>query len=84
MIDAFAIYGIRRTSLQAALKNTKLSTRLAKKLKKTRIHTKVQVLHCDLNLETDGLMASMEDAKNMIYQHDLGVKPLWTREELNK
>ena len=70
--------------MQSALKNTKLNSNLAKQLTRTRIHTKVQVLHCDLNIESDGLLAAMEDAKNMIYQHDLGVKPLWTREELNK
>lgn len=84
MIDAFAIYGISRGTLQSALKNTKLTSQLAKKLTRTRIHTKVQVLDCDLRAQTDGLKATMEDAKNMIYQHDLGVKPLWTREELNK
>lgn len=43
------------------------------------IHSKIIDEETNKNLYT-----AMEASKNMIYQNDLVVKPLWSREELNK
>ena len=84
LIDAFAVYGITKGTLNTTLKNTKLTGKLRKKLTRTRIHTKPEMVYFDARSKGLGMRVVMEDAKNMIYQHDLSIKPLWTREELNK
>jgi hypothetical protein len=78
------MYGVKRKTLRSVLENAKVTQKLANKLKHTRLHTKVEVLHKDCRLDVDNMSAVMDDVRNMIYQHDLDVKPLWTREELNK
>ena len=71
MIEAFAIYGVKKSTVKSAIKNTKINNSDAKNLTHARIHTKVQVIFNDIRIEGVGMMAAMDDAKNMIYQHNV-------------
>ena len=70
------MYGVRRNTLQAILDNSKVTQKLAKKLKQVRLHTKAEVLFTDCRLNLDSMQAAMDDLRNVVYQHDLDVKPL--------
>lgn len=81
-----AIYGIRKETIKQIFKDTQFSEPLSKKLKIAQIKTKVEMIHSKIihKESNKAVLAAMEGSKNMIYQDDLVIKPLWSREELNK
>lgn len=81
-----AIYGIRKSTIKQIFRNSQFSEPLSKKLKIAQIKTKVEMIYSKItnNEANQSILPAMEGAKNMIYQDELIIKPLWSREELNK
>lgn len=81
-----AVYGITKDTIKKVFEETHYSEPYSKKLKIAQIKTKVEMIYSKvLRKEANkGILAAMEGSKNMIYQNDLILKPLWSREELNK
>lgn len=89
LYDAFCIYGVKKAKLVKKFEEKKLMEKIVKKISSGE-EVKISC-HVDLNYY-DGVDISskeflkkiMIDSRDIVYQSNVVMKPLWTRESMNK
>ena len=79
------ILGVKKSSVLSYLKKAeKYENNIIHKFLHSKLNAKVECLGSVIFTEAEGLRTILKDSKNMIYQHDVYLNPLWTKEDLHK
>lgn len=88
LYEAFCIYGVRKKKLIEKFEQKSLNEKIVNKIlskEKIRISSNVSLTYCDLNKPASETSRKVViDSRDIVYQNNVILSPLWTRENLNK